>query len=136
MVISGPVVHGCSVDSVVRAKTAEQLSNVFLFACYRPQQSCSKVMFLHLYVSHSVLRGACVSWGWVCARGHACLGGRHAQVAVHAKGGACVPGGCACPWGVHAQGGCACLRDGCVVGRMHAQGGVHAWGHACPGGAW
>ena len=49
----------------------------------RPQRKFAKVMFLHLSVSHSVHKGACVAKGGMCV----VKGGRAWQ-----KGGACVAG--------------------------------------------
>ena len=105
---------------------------------YRPQTKFAKVMFLHLSVSHSVHRGACVvagvcAWLWgggVCGcRGHAWLWG-----ACMVVGGVCaVAGGmCGCRGVMHGCGGHVWLWGG------HAWwGGAWLWGGMCGGGhAW
>ena len=89
---------------------------------YRPQTKFTKLMFLHLSVSHSVHRGACVAGG-----GHAWQGGNVWQ-------GACMAGGMhdrGHAWGWrHAWQGGMCDRGACMAGGMHGSGG-HVWqGHA------
>ena len=99
---------------------------------YRPHTKFAKVMFLHLSVSHSVLRGegACMVTG-----GHAWLGGVFGCRGVHGCGGhawlwgVCmvVGGACVVVEGMHGCGVCAWLWGGCawlwgvcvVAGGMH-----------------
>ena len=75
---------------------------------YRPQTKFGKVMFLHVSVSHSVHRGACM-----VARGCAWLQG----------------GMCGCMGGMHGCGGHAWLLVGYVwlLGGVHGCWGEHAW---------
>ena len=80
------------------------------------KQSCRKVMFSHLSISHSVHKGACVAGVVVCV-----AGGVHGRGACkegdmyhrgHAWWGACVAGGV---WQAgHAWQGCVC--GGCMYG--------------------
>ena len=72
---------------------------------YRPQTKFVKVMFLHVSVSHSVHRGACVARG-VCMAGGV-HGGMRAQ-------GACVPGA--------RMAGGACMARGRHVCHTHPPG--------------
>ena len=62
---------------------------------YRPQTKFAKVMFLHLSVSHSVHRGACVAGAVRMWRGACVVGGCAWQGACVAEGGVCGRG-CAC----------------------------------------
>ena len=72
-------------------------------------------MFLHVSVSHSVHRGACVAAG-----GHAWLWG-----GMHSCQGVCMVGG-----GMHGWGACMVAE-----GHVWLLGGVHGWGgmHGCWG---
>ena len=117
-----------------------------LFPCsvvdfYRPQTKFAKVMFLHLFVSHSVHRGgACMVAGghaWLqgaCMVGRECvLAGGHAWL----WGGACMVAEGAC---MVAGGGHGCRGHAWLWGGMHGcRGGMHGCkggmcgcrGHAC-----
>ena len=125
--------------------------------CYRPQTKFVKVMFLHLSVSHSVHRGACMVGGMHGCGGHVWLLG-----VCMVAGGVCgYWGACVVVRGMHGcQGLCGC-RGVCMVmggmcgcwgacmvaegwhvwlqGGMRGCGRGHAWlvgGHAwLPGGA-
>ena len=91
-----------------------------LFPCsvvdfYRPQTKFAKVMFLHLFVSHSVHRGghAWLQGGMCGCRRHAWLGGNvWLQGGMHGCGGMHGWRG-----GMHGCGGWAWLQGACVVVR-------------------
>ena len=96
------------------------------FFNYRPQTKFTKVMFLHLSVSHSVHRGgACVAGGYawqgvMCGRGgHACrgvcvAGGVHGRGrGMHGRRGVCVAGGVCVVGGI-------CGGGVCMAGGMYA----------------
>ena len=64
------------------------MCEMFYVNFYRPQTKFAKVIFLHLFVSHSVHRGACVAG--VCAWWGACMVGACVVEGACMAEGACV----------------------------------------------
>ena len=109
------------------------VNNCLCILCYRPQQSCGKVMFLHVCVI--LFTGGCLLPGGVCSMG-CLLGG----CLLPREGGVCSMGVCllleglllggVCSWGSSAPGGVS-ARGVSALGGVSAPGGVCSRGCVC-----